>query len=260
MAYASTSIQNTKTLKHKSPLDLAQECKEYLEQGFKAIKFGWGNNFGSEGLEALAVIRKTIGPNIRLMLDFGCPAYLARGWNVKDAIKVARLLEKYDIFFLEEALHPYDVEGFAALTSRSPIKIATGESLTTVADFQRLIQHHAVDVVQPDAQQIGITQFLRVAQIAEQAGILCIPHCPWTAIAVAAHLNTLATVSNGVMIEYPGLASFETTSNTFTALETFHHKVIKKPLVLRDGYLQLPESAGLGLGDFTPKTYDGPES
>ena len=62
------------------------------------------------------------------------------------------------------------------------------------------------------------------------------------------------------MIEYPGLASYETASNTFTALETFHHKVIEKPLVLRDGYLQLPESAGLGLGNFTPEANDGPES
>ena len=186
------------------------------------------------------------------MLDFGCPAYLDGAWNVKDAINVTRMLERYDIYFLEEALHPFDVRGFATLTRNSPIKIATGESLTTVRDFQRFIERRALDVVQPDAQQMGITQFHRVAQSSEEAGILCIPHCPWSAFAVAAHLNSLATVSNATMIEYPGFASFE--KDSFQAIRTMsmHTDVIETPLTLRDGYLQLPEGPGLGLGNFAP--------
>jgi L-alanine-DL-glutamate epimerase-like enolase superfamily enzyme len=229
---------------------MANESREYVRQGFKAIKFGWGNHFGPEGEESLAAIREAIGPDTRLMLDFGCPAYLAPGWNVKDAIKVSKLLEKYDIFFLEEALRPYDVEGFAAFTRQSPINIATGESLTTVREFQSFIDRRAVDVVQPDAQQMGITQFLRVAQRSEEAGIPCIPHCPWTVMAVAAHLNVLATTVNGTMIEYPGFANFEEGSFQQTRVEAMHSKVIEKPLKLIDGYLQLPDSPGLGLGNY----------
>ena len=256
MVYASTSRADRRVdfepgnWATKSVEEMVLESREYVDQGFKAIKFGWGNFFSSEAQAALAAIRDAVGPDIHVMLDFGCPAYLADGWNVKDAIKVARLLERYDIFFLEEALHPYDVEGFAELTRSSPVKIATGESLTTVRDFQRFIDARAVDIVQPDIQQMGMSQFLRVAQRAEEAGIPCIPHGPWSAILVAGHLNALATVSNGIIIEYSGFASFEEGTEQQVRTHAFNHGIVETPPVVKDGYLQLPDSPGLGLGNF----------
>ena len=234
----------------KTADEMALECRGYVGRGFKAIKFGWGNYFGPDAQDALAAMRDAIGPDIRLMLDFG--AYRDEGWTVKEALKAARLLERYDIYFFEEPLKPYDVDGFAALTADSPVRIATGESLTTVLDFQRFVERRAADVVQPDAQQMGITQLLRVARMAEDAGILCIPHCPWTVMAVAAHLNVLATTVNGVMIEYPGFADFETGSRQQVMTDAMHNMVVESPLKLVDGFLQLPERPGLGLGDYVP--------
>ena len=212
MAYASATafdrerMKRTGEWRHKSTEELVDEANENVSLGFKAMKFGWGNYHSDKDFEDLEAIRDAIGPDIRLMLDFGAPAYLGEGWNVKDAIAVSVLLADLDIFFWEEPLHPYDVEGFASLTVQSPVKIATGESLTTVRDFQQLLERRAVDVVQPDAQQIGITQFCRVAERAEENGIPCVPHGPWTAFTVASHLNVLATLSNGLMIEYPAPA------------------------------------------------------
>jgi len=107
----------------------------------------------------LSAVRETVSSDVHLMLNFGCPAYLTPGWTAKDAVRIAGIAEKYNIFFLEEALKPDDVDGFAALTARANIKIATGESLTTLTEFQRFIDHRALDVIQPYAQQIGITQF-----------------------------------------------------------------------------------------------------
>jgi L-alanine-DL-glutamate epimerase-like enolase superfamily enzyme len=233
----------------KSTDALIVESVENVTRGFKAIKFGWGNNFGPQDMEVLRAIRDAIGRDIRLMLDFGCPAYLEGGWNVKDAIRVARLLEELDIFFLEEPLYPYDVDGFATLTAESPIKIATGESLTTVREFQPFITRHAVDIIQPDAQQIGITQLVRVVQRAEEAGIPCVPHGPWSAMTVAAHIAVLSTVSNGIMIEYPSYAVREGSTQQRLG-EAMLDRVIERPVVLTDGYLQLPDTPGLGLGDY----------
>ena len=255
MAYASGTafslgeLARTGELRMKSVDALVAESKENVTRGFKAIKFGWGNNFAPQDIETLEAIRDAIGPDIRLMLDFGCPAYLQRGWNVKDAIRVARLLEGVDLFFLEEPLHPYDVDGFAMITAQSPIKIATGESLTTVREFQPFIERHAVDIIQPDAQQIGISQLARVARRAEEAGMLCIPHGPWSAMTVAAHIAVLSTVSNGIMIEYPSYAVREGSADQGLG-EAMLDRVIQQPVVLTDGYLQLPDSPGLGLGDY----------
>ena len=92
MVYASTSRSNRALnmdrYPHQEPwiaktTDLmVQEAKEYVAQGFKAIKWGWGNYFNEDAQEALGAIREAIGPNIHLMLDFGCPAYLDGRWNV----------------------------------------------------------------------------------------------------------------------------------------------------------------------------------
>ena len=262
MAYASTTAFDIRVMEtssarvHKATEELVTEGREFVEQGFKAIKYGWGNYFSTEDLETLAAIREAIGPDTKLMLDFGCPAYLAPGWNLKDAIKVSKLLEPLDIYFLEEPLHPYDVEGFAVLTREAPIKIATGESLTTVRDFQGFLERRAVDVIQPDAQQTGITQFRRVAQRAQEDGILCIPHGPWTVFTVAAHLNVLATLTNGAMIEYPAFARIEGGTGKSAMLDVMHNKIIERPLTVRDGFLQLPESPGLGIGDLVPDALD----
>ena len=263
MVYASATAFDLPALRagrprHKSPEELVRECRAYMEEGFKAVKFGWGNYFGPADLESLGLIREAIGPETLLMIDFGCPAYLDRGWTVKDAMRVARLLEDFDVFFLEEPLHPYDADGFAALTQSSRTRIATGESLTTSTDFRPFLQRRAVDVIQPDAQQMGITQMVQVARQSEEEGLLCIPHCPWTGIAVAAHLNVLATVGNGILIEYPAFAGFRSLPDDLRRLETAHRRLFERPLEQRGGYLELSTSPGLGLGDLVPEAIQEP--
>ncbi|MCL0099869.1 mandelate racemase/muconate lactonizing enzyme family protein [Dehalococcoidia bacterium] len=264
MVYASTSRADRRYPRQepwiaKTTELMVQEAKEYVEQGFKAIKWGWGNYFNEDGQEALEAIREAIGPDIHLMLDFGCPAYLRAGWNVKDAIQVAEICGEYDLFFLEEALRPYDVRGFQELTRNSPVKIATGESLTTVGDCKRFIDDRAIDIIQPDIQQMGMSQFLRVARLSEEAGMPCIPHGPWSAVLVAGHLSALAAFSNGIIIEYPGFASFEESSDQKVRTQIMNETIIETPPIVRDGYLQLPEGPGLGLGNYVLEVIEGME-
>ncbi len=261
MAYASGTafdrglMERTGEMRHKPTEVLVAEAKENQASGFKAMKFGWGNRFSEKSYDDLYAIREAVGPDMKLMLDFGSPAYLDGGWTVKDAIQVAERLLEYDIFFWEEALHPYDVDGFETLTSQAPIQVATGESLTTVRDFQPFIERRALDVVQPDAQQMGLSQLARVAERAEEAGILCIPHGPWSAFLIAAHLQVLCTLTNGAMIEYPAPA-VERGSSSEDLIAAMHERIVETPVVLRDGYLELPEGPGLGLGNLVPEVLE----
>ncbi len=257
MVYASAGAYADKEFsegiyKHKPEKELVQESRNFVKQGFKAIKFGWGNFYKQEDLETLSAIREAIGPDIYLMLDSAWMGYLEEGYTLKDAIKIAKTLEQFDIYFLEEALNPYDLKGFKTLTAETDIKIATGESLTTLRDFLTFIDNRACDIIQPDVQQIGISTFVEVARRAEEAGILCIPHCPWSAIAVAGHLQILSTLSNGVMIEFPAFSSFVDEGERLPKLKIMHHKLIEHPLIYDDGYLKLPDKPGLGLGNFIP--------
>ena len=260
MAYASGTAFDPDSLagnvppRLKSPEQLAAESRAFVRQGFRAIKFGWGNHFRTEDEERLAAIRQAIGAETRLMLDFGCPAYWTPGWNLKEALRATRFLEAFDLYFLEEPMPPFDVDGYAALTRAAEVRIASGESLSTTREFQPFIDRRALDVLQPDAAQMGVTQFHYVARRAEEAGLLCIPHSPWSATVVAAHLHLLSTVTNGAMVEYPGWEALrDPSTSAYRITRMAHEEIIERPLKLSDGYLQLPEGPGLGLGNYVPE-------
>ena len=258
MAYASaTAYDYLGSLKNshptwKRPVQLADESRAYIDAGFKAIKFGWGNRYDPADLEGVAAIREAVGPDIHLMLDFGCPAYHQDGWTVKAALEVARRLEPFGLYFFEEALHPYDMGGFSTLTAGAKTRIATGESLVTLRDFDGFIDARAVDVIQPDAKQVGMTVVHRVALHAEAAGLLCIPHSPWSALAHAAHLQILSTVTNGPMIEYIAMAGFRGVPFQEPYQQAMSFDIVETPTTFSDGYLELSDRPGLGLGQYVP--------
>jgi L-alanine-DL-glutamate epimerase-like enolase superfamily enzyme len=263
MAYASATAFDLTNLAHyqpgsdppmKSNSRLAEEAQECVSLGFRAVKFGFGDHFALGDEEArVAAIRDAIGPNIRFMVDFGGPAYFEPGVTPKTAAKIARMLEAYDVYFLEEPLPPHDWRGHAQLTEEARIFIASGEMLCHLHEFEQFIQTHAVDVIQPDAYRIGVSQMLRVAQLSNDAGILCVPHSPWSALALAAHVNVLATVPNGIMVEYPAPSLFRETKRHGEVTRINHEGIVSHPLEQRDGYISLPQRPGLGIGDFNPE-------
>jgi L-rhamnonate dehydratase len=240
----------------KGPDALRDECRRYVEQGFRAVKFGWGNHFRPEDEDRLAAIREGLGPDTWLMVDFGCPAYWTPGWNAAAAVRAARILERYGLFFLEEPMPPQDVAGHKAVADAVTLNIATGESLTLIDEFVRYIDARALDIVQPDAAQLGITQLVDIARHAEPAGILCVPHSPWSALCVAAHSQVCLTVRNSALVEYPAMASFEPGSTTATATAFYQWELVEQPPKLVDGLLFPFDGPGLGLGGFRPDALD----
>jgi len=263
MAYASATAYLSEcdaqgNVTRKSAEQLAEEAAGFVKNGFKAVKYGWGNHFAPEDEERLAAIRQSIGSDIKLMIDVGCPAYWSVEGSFPEVIDNIRQFEKYDLYFVEEPLPPSDVNGFAELTQKtSNIRIASGESLSTVPQFEQFIQRRALDIVQPDAAQMGITQMLEVARAAEQAELLCIPHSPWAAVIVAAHVHILSAVTNGPMVEYPAFTPLnESAQPLWLVTEIMHSKITEQMLTLEDGYVRVPASPGLGLGNYVPEEID----
>jgi D-galactarolactone cycloisomerase len=235
---------------HKSADRLASEASECVRLGFRAVKFGWGDHFAPSDENRIAAIRQAIGPEIRLMIDFGCPAYFGAGVTPKSAAKIARLLEKYNVYFLEEPLAPHDAEGHAELSRESRTLIASGEMLCHSYEFDRFLHQHAVDVIQPDAYRVGVSEMLRVARRANERGILCVPHSPWSALALAAHVNVLATVPNGVMTEFPAPTLFRDTRRHGEMVKINNQQIVSNALQPEDGFISLPRMPGLGIGQF----------
>jgi L-alanine-DL-glutamate epimerase-like enolase superfamily enzyme len=241
------------TWRQKSPDTLRQEAAGHVAAGFRAMKFGWGIHFEAEDRERLHAIRDGAGPDARVMVDVGCcPGYWTPGWDADAAIRAGRMLEEIDAFFMEEPMPPHDIEGHARVRAGTRTRVATGESLTTVHEFERFIEREALSIVQPDAGQMGITQAAAVARAADAAGLLCAPHSPWSAVLVAAHLAIQATIPGGVLVEYPALATYDEGSRAGEIARLMNFELVEHPPEVVDGYLVPSDRPGLGVGGFRP--------
>jgi len=75
---------------------MAEASRAYVEQGFTAVKFGWGV-FGEDrerDVELVASARKALGDRVELLIDTGW--YIHR--TAKEAIQMVRRLELFDLF------------------------------------------------------------------------------------------------------------------------------------------------------------------
>ncbi|HTE19123.1 MAG TPA: mandelate racemase/muconate lactonizing enzyme family protein [Armatimonadota bacterium] len=228
-AYASTLFRPT-------PDDIRRACEFYLERGFTAIKFGWGV-FGQDrkrDVELVRAAREAVGPDVELLVD--------AGWNVNrsayDAIELLRRLEPYDIFWLEDFLHPECYEGYAAVRAAAVrTRLAAGEQEATAWGFHDLLHRGRVDVVQPDLSRCGgLSQMRRIAWEAERAGADVCPHAWLTDLLSAASLHVNACLPRSLFLEYNVSSS------------PMLREIIGNPLEMDgDGMIAVPQGPGLGI-------------
>lgn len=208
--------------------------QQYLDQGFTAVKFGWGV-FGKDPQLDVALVeaaRSELGDRNDLLVD--------TGWFVertpKEAIQLVRSLEPYRPFFIEELLHPEDYDGYRQVSEAVDTRIACGEQEATQWGFQELISRGKVDVVQPDLTRCGgFTVARKIAAMADQANILVIPHS-WSS-----DLLTSASLHFNAFLRRASFIEFNTSEGPLS------RSLVKEPLRLKDGYLDVPEGPGLGV-------------
>src|SRR4030095_14538566 len=160
------------------PLDeLAAEAGKYKSEGFQAMKlrFGYGPTDGAEGMQKnvalVKTVRETVGDGIDIMAD----AYM--GWTLDYAKRMLPLLEPFNLRWLEEAVIPDDIHGYAELKRFGRIPIAGGEHEHTIYGFRELIEARAVDYIQFDTNRVGgISQARKIAALAEAHSIPVVPH------------------------------------------------------------------------------------
>src|SRR5690348_4217887 len=194
-AYASTLFRPT-------PDDIQRACAFYLERGFTAIKFGWGV-FGQDRRRDEALVkaaREAVGPDVALLID--------AGWKVNrsayDAIELLRRLEPYDIFWLEDFLHPECYEGYAAVKAVGiRTRLAAGEQEATAWGFHDLLNRGQIDVIQPDLSRCGgLSQMRKILWEAERIGADVCPHAWLTDLLSAASLHVNACLPRSLFLEY----------------------------------------------------------
>jgi len=235
-AYASTLFRPT-------PDDMKRAVEGYLAQGFRAIKFGWGV-FGQDPRldEALVkAAREAAGPDVDLMVDAGWYGVTAqspfRPRSLKDWIRTVYMLEENRIFWLEDFLHPENFQGFAEVSAQTrSLRLAAGEQLAGIAEFERLALEGRVHVLQPDLSRCGgLTVGRQIADFATRRQIECVPHAWLTDLLKATSLHLNAYLMQSLYLEY----------NVSSA--SLLNQLCKEPIRMQDGYIPVPQGPGLGV-------------
>ena len=214
------------------PDDVARSVNAFMEQGYVAIKYGWGP-MGPDPIldeELVAAARDALADNGTLMVDAG------RAWDLETALERVHLFAPHNLFWLEEPLNPYDFAGFKSLVDHSPIAIATGEILTTETEFYQLMTNGKINFVQPDLGRVGgISKARKVEELAQELNVRPVPHAFGTGILLAASANWIATATEP-LTEY-------TQSHSPLARTAVRHSM----MLGEDGKLRLSDDPGLGV-------------
>lgn len=235
-AYASTLFRPT-------PDAMKQAVADYLAQGFRAIKFGWGA-FGYDldlDVRLVKAARQEAGPDVDLMVDGGWygvrydDPYRAR--SLKDWIRIVHDLEALDVFWLEDFLHPENFLGYAEVArAAQTLRIAAGEQLSGFPEFERLAVEGHVDTLQPDLSRCGgLTVGKQVADMAQRREIDCVPHAWFTDLLKAASLHLNAYLMNSLYLEF-----------NVSSASLLNH-LCRNKIEMVDGYIPVPDGPGLGV-------------
>jgi len=192
-----------------------------LEEGIGGIKLKVGLPDSAEDLRRVAAVREHIGWDVPLMVDAN------QQWDRATALRMGRRLEEYNLIWIEEPLDAYDFEGHAHLARILDTPIATGEMLSSVAEHKGLIDANGCDIIQPDAPRVGgITQFLRLATLADERGLDLAPH-----FAMEIHVHLAAAYPREPWVEH-----FDWLAPLFN-----------ERLEIRNGRMLVPDRPGLGV-------------
>ncbi len=216
-----------------TPAETRSRAERFRDRGFDAVKFGW-EPMGQSRETDIALVREAragLGDDADLMIDAGMV------WDAKTAIQRARRFADYDIYWLEEPLHPDDYEGYARLSAATDLPIAAGEEESERRSFIELMDKGKIDIVQIDLTRCGgFTEAVKIASLAADRGLRCVNHGFTTYINVAAALHFLNSIPNSFITE------FVVEEGT-----TLRDQITRQRLSAVDGMLAVPQEPGLGI-------------
>ena len=200
---------------------LAKEAEE-LAEGFPAVKLRLGRPEAKADLEALRAVKKAIGPDITLMVDFN------QSLSVAEAIRRGRMIdEEGGVLWIEEPIRADDFAGCAKVAREVATPIQIGENFMGPEQVAQAIAAGSCDYVMPDAQRIGgVTGWMRAAALAQGAGLEMSSH-----LFPEASAQLLPLTPTCHWLEYVDWAN----------------PILGEPVQLKDGFVQPSRRSGLGM-------------
>lgn len=219
-----------------TPDDFARRTAELVDDGWRAMKFypfAGPQVIDPErmerGVELVKAVRESVGGSVEVAVD-------VRGrLDIWSARRAARMIEKYNVAWLEEPILWDNVDALAALARDINIPISTGEQMYNRWDFRPLLESHAASVIQPDICHAGgITELRKIASAAETHYVSVAPHNSNGPISTVASLHLDLTMPNAFMQEI------------FVSFLKAYEAVLTEMIPISDGRATVPDGPGWG--------------
>ena len=180
-----------------TPEEAAESVRRFMAEGYQHIRCQLGGYPGTDGEKAarpdgappgayfdakeklrrvpglFEYLRRELGDGVELLYD------VHERLAPIDAVWLAKALEPYRLFFLEDALAPEDVEWFPAIRSACATPLAMGELFTNPREWVPLVAGRLIDFIRCHVSAIGgITPALKLAHLADAFGVRTAWHGP----------------------------------------------------------------------------------
>jgi galactonate dehydratase len=225
-----------------SPEMTAESALAAVDQGFTAIKLDpagpytmrGGHQPGMRDIDLcdrmLGAVRAAIGTRADILLG-------THGqFTPSGAIRLGAAMELHQPLWFEEPIPPDDISGMAEVARAVRIPVATGERLSTKAEFGAVLRAGAASILQPALGRAGgIWEVKKIAAMAEVFGAQLAPHLYAGPVEWAANIHLAASIPNLLMIE---------------CIQTggeFHLPLIGHSLRVENGFVTPPDAPGLGI-------------
>lgn len=219
----------------ETPEEVRKNIDRGLKLGLKAIKIV-ADPFWREDIDKTAGLiraaREHAGPGIRLMVD------AATAWAKADeGLPLMPIFKEYDFFWVEAPLPIDDLDGHARFQGFG-VPIGGGDlGLTTRFEYEQAFERGKIDIAQPDVTMVGgITELMRVAELARNRGKRVVTHGYKSNITIAANLAFLSQHWMDEPCEYS------------TSQSPLRWRLTKEDFPIgADGRVAVPQGPGLGV-------------
>ncbi|WP_270728083.1 mandelate racemase/muconate lactonizing enzyme family protein [Shimia sp. Alg240-R146] len=223
-----------------SPELAGETAAAMVDKGYTAVKFDPAGPYTMRGghMPAMSDITMSVAFCKAIREAVGDKADLLFGthgqFNTAGAIRLGQALEPYSPLWFEEPTPPDNIDDMARVARNVRIPVATGERMTTKAEFAAVLRAGAAEILQPALGRAGgIWEMKKVAAIAECFNAQMAPHLYAGPVEWAANIHLAASIPNLLMIE---------------TIETpFHNDLIQSAITVEDGFVTPPTAPGLGI-------------
>jgi galactonate dehydratase len=191
----------------RTPEALARRTKELVAKGYSGCKFDPFTTTPMNREVTQAELRSAVA-QVKAVREAGGPDYdiaidVHARWNTKSTIEIIRALEPFRLFFYEEAVPPENVAAMAEVQRVVNVPLATGERIFSRHGFRELLERQAVRIIQPDvARTGGITEFKKIAAMADTYYVPVAPHNPNGPICTIASIHACLSIPNFLILEF----------------------------------------------------------